>query len=77
DTDTHQYLETRPSALRLTYTDPNRAGAVPAELRIGLDLFELLERFRRGYRASVDDNQGYALALTVFKNQLAAVPYQE
>ncbi|MFJ2838759.1 protein kinase [Nocardia sp. NPDC087230] len=74
---THQYLETRPSALRLTYTDPNRAGAVPAELRIGLDLFELLKRFRRGYRASVDDNQGYALALTVFKNQLAAVPYQE
>ncbi|MFF4026358.1 protein kinase [Nocardia elegans] len=76
-TDTHQYLETRPSALRLTYTDHGHAGAAPAELRIGLDLFELLERFRRGYRASVDDNQGYALALTVFKNQLAAVPYQE
>lgn len=74
---THRYLETRPSALRLTYTDRGRAGTAPAELRIGLDLFELIERFRRGYQASVDDDQGYALALTVFKNQLAAVPYQE
>jgi serine/threonine protein kinase len=75
--DTHRYLETRPSALRLTYTDRSRAGAAPAELRIGLDLFELIERFRRGYQASVDDDQGYGLAVTVFKNQLAAVPYQE
>ncbi|MFE7742852.1 protein kinase [Nocardia sp. NPDC057455] len=75
--DVHRYLETRPSALRLTYTDQGSVEAAPAELRIGLDLFELLERFRRGYQASVDDDQGYALALTVFKNQLAAVPYQE
>lgn len=73
----HQYLETRPSALLLTYTDRSRAGAAPATLRIGLDLFELIERFQHGYQASVDDDQGYALALTVFKNQLAAVPYQE
>jgi hypothetical protein len=76
-TDVHPYLETRPTALRLTYTDPGRAGIPPAELRIGLDLFELIERFRRGYQASIDDDQGYALALAVFKNQLAAVPYRE
>lgn len=76
-TDSHQYLETRPSALRLRYSDPARPDVAPAELRIGLDLFELVERFRRGYQASVDDDQGYALALMVFKNQLAAVPYQE
>jgi serine/threonine protein kinase len=75
--DTHRYLESRPSALRLTYTGQSRAGAGTAELHISLDLFELIERFRRGYQASVNDNQGYALALTVFKNQLAAVPYQE
>ncbi|GAB1644321.1 methylation-associated defense system protein kinase MAD6 [Krasilnikovia sp. MM14-A1259] len=74
---THPYLETRPNALKLTYTDPVRAGAAPAELRIGLDLFELIERFRRGYQASVEDDQGYGLAVTVFKNQLAAAPYQE
>jgi len=76
-TDAHPYLETRPTSIRLTYTDPGRVGIPPAELRIGLDLFELIERFRRGYQASIDDDQGYALALTVFKNQLAAVPYQE
>ena len=76
-TDAHPYLETRPTALRLTYTDMSRDGVPPAELRVGLDLFELIERFRRGYQASIDDDQGYALALTVFKNQLAAVPYQE
>ena len=76
-TDAHPYLETRPTALRLTYSDTHRDGVPPAELRIGLDLFELIERFRRGYQASIDDDQGYALALTVFKNQLAAVPYQE
>lgn len=75
--DAHPYLETRPMALRLTYTDAHRDRVPPAELRIGLDLFELIERFRRGYQASIDDDQGYALALTVFKNQLAAVPYQE
>jgi serine/threonine protein kinase len=74
--DTHPYLETRPTALRLTYTDPDRVGIPSAELRIGLDLFELIERFSRGYQASIDDDQGYALALTVFKNQLAVVPYQ-
>ncbi|PSL08138.1 serine/threonine protein kinase [Haloactinopolyspora alba] len=76
-TDAHPYLETRPTALRLTYIDPGRQNIPPAELRIGLDLFELIERFRRGYQASIDDDQGYALALTVFKNQLAAVPYDE
>lgn len=76
-TDTHPYLETRPTALRLTYIAPERPGIPPAELRIGLDVFELIERFRRGYQASIDDDQGYALALNVFKNQLAAVPYQE
>lgn len=75
--DAHPYLETRPTALRLTYSDAGRDGIPPAELRIGLDLFELIERFRRGYQASIDDDQGYALALTVFKSQLAAVPYQE
>lgn len=76
-TDAHPYLETRPTALRLTYVDSGRTGIPPAELRIGLDLFELIERFRRGYQASINDDQGYALALMVFKNQLAAVPYQE
>ncbi|MET7283307.1 protein kinase [Kribbella sp. NPDC005582] len=76
-TDVHPYLETRPTALRLSYTDTSREGVPPAELRVGLDLFELVERFRRGYQASIDDDQGYALALTVFKNQLAAVPYRE
>ncbi|MFD2796410.1 protein kinase [Promicromonospora vindobonensis] len=71
------YVESRPTALRLTYVDPDRPGTTAAGLQIGLDLFELLGRFDKGYQATADDDQGYALALSVFKNQLAAVPYQE
>ncbi|MGI5206150.1 methylation-associated defense system protein kinase MAD6 [Spirillospora sp. CA-108201] len=71
------YIESSRTALRLTYRDPaNRQGGT-AELDIRLDLFELLQRFGQGYRPSVADVQGQQLALAVFKNRLAAVPYQE
>ncbi|WP_067225810.1 serine/threonine protein kinase [Streptomyces sp. NBRC 109706] len=71
------YIESGRTALRLTYQDPaGRQGGI-AELDIRLDLFELLQRFGQGYRPSVADLQGQQLALAVFKNRLAAVPYQE
>ncbi len=71
------YIESGRTSLRLTYQDPVGQQGGTAELDIRLDLFELLQRFERGYRPSVTDLQGQQLALAVFKNRLAAVPYQE
>ncbi|NDZ59333.1 protein kinase [Streptomyces anulatus] len=71
------YIESGRTSLRLSYQDPANNQGGTAELDIRLDLFELLRRFERGYRPSVADLQGQQLALAVFKNRLAAVPYQE
>lgn len=71
------YIESGRTALRLSYRDPAGSQGGTAELDIRLDLFELLQRFEQGYRPSVADLQGQQLALAVFKNRLAAVPYQE
>ncbi|CDR06538.1 methylation-associated defense system protein kinase MAD6 [Streptomyces iranensis] len=71
------YIESGRTSLRLSYRDPVGSQGGTAELDIRLDLFELLQRFERGYRPSVADLQGQQLALAVFKNRLAAVPYQE
>ncbi|MGK5627256.1 methylation-associated defense system protein kinase MAD6 [Streptomyces sp. URMC 123] len=71
------YIESGRTSLRLSYRDPAGNQGGTAELDIRLDLFELLRRFERGYRPSVADLQGQQLALAVFKNRLAAVPYQE
>ena len=71
------YIESGRSALRLAYKDPTDGRGGTAELEIRLDLFELLQRFEQGYQPSVTDLQGQQLALAVFKNRLAAVPYQE
>ena len=48
-----------------------------AELHINLDVFEMLERLNRGYLPSVEQEQGYYLGLSVFKNLLSSAPYQE
>ncbi|WP_329294304.1 methylation-associated defense system protein kinase MAD6 [Streptomyces pseudovenezuelae] len=71
------YIESGRTSLRLSYRDPSASRGGSAELDIRLDLFELLHRFAQGYRPSVADLQGQQLALAVFKNRLAAVPYQE
>ncbi|GHI94129.1 methylation-associated defense system protein kinase MAD6 [Streptomyces olivaceus] len=77
DAATSPYIESGRTSLRLSYRDPAGSQGGTAELDIRLDLFELLQRFERGYRPSVTDLQGQQLALAVFKNRLAAVPYQE
>ncbi|QMU75724.1 protein kinase [Streptacidiphilus sp. PB12-B1b] len=74
---TSRYIESGRTSLRLSYQDSNGGRGGVAELDIRLDLFELLQRFEQGYRPSVADVQGQQLALAVFKNRLAAVPYQE
>lgn len=68
------FLETEPTALELSYHGPQNQYA---DLRIDLDLFELLDRLNRGYQPSPDDVQGRYLSLVVFKNLLSAAPYDE
>jgi len=68
------YIETFPSGLVLRYSD---ATGIQAELDIGLDVFEMLERLNEGYRPTIEEIQGYYLSLIVFKNVLGAAPYQE
>ncbi|KIH97637.1 hypothetical protein LP52_18200 [Streptomonospora alba] len=68
------YLEEQPLGLVLTY---HTESGQRVELEIRLDLFELLERLRAGYIPGVADQQGLYLGLAIFKNELAAAPYQQ
>jgi hypothetical protein len=68
-----RFVEHQASGLLLRYQD----GKSKAELRLNLDVFEMLHRLNEGYRPTVEQQQGYYLSLSMFKNILAAVPYQE
>lgn len=69
-----RFVEHMPTGLVLRY----RGGpAVEADLLITLDIYEMLHRLNDGYRPSVEEEQGYYLSLTVFKNLLGSAPYQE
>lgn len=68
-----RFLEQMPDGLNLTY----RGDHTTAQLEVNLDVFELLERLNEGYRPTVEEVQGFYLRLAVFKNSLAAAPYQE
>jgi hypothetical protein len=68
------FVEHMPSGLLLRYRGD--AGA-HAELRIDLDVFEMLARLNAGYRPSVEEEQGYWLSVSIFKNILASAPYHE
>ena len=68
-----RFIEHIPEGLVLQFKD----GDQEAELLINLDIFEMLERLNRGYRPSIEEEQGYYLSLAVFKNILGSAPYQE
>ncbi|MBZ2184882.1 MAG: protein kinase [Bryobacter sp.] len=68
-----RFLEQMPDGLNLTYKGEHPK----AQLEVNLDVFELLERLNDGYRPTVEEVQGFYLRLAVFKNSLAAAPYQE
>jgi hypothetical protein len=68
-----RFVEHMPEGLVLQFKD----GSQEAELLINLDIFEMLERLNRGYRPSIEEEQGYYLSLAVFKNVLGSAPYQE
>ena len=70
----NRFVEHVPQALRLVYTPPR---GQPAELIVGLDMYEMLSRLNDGYRPSLEEQQGRYLTLAVFKNVLSSAPYQE
>ncbi len=68
-----RFVEHEDESLRLRYEgDENEA-----ELKIDLDVFEMLDRLNRGYEPSPEELQGYYVSLEVFKNVLSAAPYEE
>jgi hypothetical protein len=69
-----EFIENVPDSLILLYTSP---GGQTSELGINLDIYEMLMRLNQGYRPNLEEQQGYYLALSVFKNVLASAPYQE
>jgi hypothetical protein len=69
-----RFVEHMPSGLILRYRG---ATGTKAELLIGLDVLEMLERLNQGYLPSIEERQGYYLSLAVFKNTLGSEPYQE
>ncbi|WP_149263456.1 serine/threonine protein kinase [Actinomadura sp. K4S16] len=68
------FLEQQPDGLLLSH---RTAAGQTARLPIRLDLYELLHRMRDGYLPGVAESRGLYLALTIFKNELSAAPYQE
>jgi hypothetical protein len=68
-----QYLESAPDAVELRPT----AHRGVASLRIPLDLLEMLELIRRGYRPSPADLQGLFVNLVIFRNELLNLPFNK
>jgi serine/threonine protein kinase len=74
ETADHPFLECLSQALVLSY---DSGDGHKARLRINLDIYEMLMRLNNGYRPSVEEEEGFYLSLSVFKNVLSAAPYQE
>lgn len=70
----HPFLETFPPNITLHY---DSGDGHTANLTIHLDVYEMLMRLNDGYRPSVEEEEGFYLSLSVFKNVLSAAPYQE
>ena len=68
-----RFVEHIPEGLVLQFKDVSHED----QLLINLDIFEMLERLNRGYRSSIEEEQGYYSSLAVFKNILGSAPYQE
>lgn len=64
-----EFLEYAPDAVELA---ARRGGA---RMRISLDLLEMLELIRSGYRPSPADLQGLFVNLQIFRNELLSLPF--
>lgn len=63
------FLEFAPDAVELV------AANGPARLRISLDLLEMMELIRHGYRPTANDLQGLFVNLLIFRNELIATTF--
>ena len=70
----HPFLETFPQNITLHYGSGDEH---TANLAIHLDLYEMLMRLHDGYLPSLEQQQGFYLSLSIFKNVLSSAPYQE
>ncbi|MBU1544347.1 MAG: protein kinase [Proteobacteria bacterium] len=70
----HPFLETFPQNINLHY---DSGDGHTANLTIHLDVYEMLMRLNDGYRPSVEEEEGFYLSLSVFKNVLSSAPYNE
>lgn len=68
-----EFLESAPDAVELRSV----AHRGVANLRIPLDLLEMLELIRRGYRPSPADLQGLFVNLVIFRNELLNLPFEK
>lgn len=64
-----EFLEFSPDAVELASVDG------PARLRISLDLLEMMELIRHGYRPTAADLQGLFVNLLIFRNELIATTF--
>jgi serine/threonine protein kinase len=64
-----EFLEFSPDAVELASTHG------PARLRISLDLLEMMELIRHGYRPTAADLQGLFVNLLIFRNELIATTF--
>jgi hypothetical protein len=63
------FLEFAPDAVELVSVNG------PARLRISLDLLEMMELIRHGYRPTAADLQGLFVSLLIFRNELVATTF--
>lgn len=63
------FLEFAPDAVELVAING------PARLRISLDLLEMMELIRHGYRPTANDLQGLFVNLLIFRNELIATTF--
>jgi hypothetical protein len=66
-----EYLEYSPDVVELV----SEGGVGHARLRISLDLLEMLELIRSGYRPTITDLQGLFVNLLIFRNELLATNF--
>lgn len=77
-----RFIEYLPQTLILQY-DPSPEQTIGQQntqqpkLMLNLDIYEMLDRLKNGYRPSVEELQGFYQSLVVFKNVLSSAPYQE